>query len=130
MYWQNQNLHPSLDTILFCVQTKRYPLHIGNLSYYNANSGYDLTKPYSEKTAELIDLEVRRIVDEVTEKTRKLLKDNWEGLEKLAEQLIEKEVIMAEDIEAIFGPKAGRHGEDRLKDEPVEETVNQDEQSS
>ena len=103
---------------------------VGNLSYYNANSGYDLTKPYSEKTAELIDLEVRRIVDEVTEKTRKLLKDNWEGLEKLAEQLIEKEVIMAEDIEAIFGPKAGRHGEDRLKDEPVEETVNQDEQSS
>lgn len=103
---------------------------VGNLSYYNANSGYDLTKPYSEKTAELIDLEVRRIVDEVTEKTRKLLKDNWEGLEKLAEQLIEKEVIMAEDIEAIFGPKAGRHGEDRLKDEPVEETANQDEQSS
>ena len=103
---------------------------VGNLSYYNANSGYDLTKPYSEKTAELIDLEVRRIVDEVTEKTRKLLKDNWEGLEKLAEQLIEKEVIMAEDIEAIFGPKAGRHGEDRLKDEPVEETVKQDEQSS
>ena len=50
----------------------------------------------------------------MTERTRKLLLENWEGLEKLAQQLITKEVIMAEDIEAIFGPKAGKHGEERL----------------
>ena len=50
----------------------------------------------------------------VSERTRKLLLENWEGLDKLAQQLITKEVIMAEDIEAIFGPKAGKHGEERL----------------
>ena len=48
------------------------------------------------------------------ERTRKLLLENWDGLDKLARQLITKEVIMAEDIEAIFGPKAGKHGEERL----------------
>ena len=88
---------------------------VGNLSYYNAQGGYDLTKPYSEKTAQLIDEEARSIVDEVTARTRKLLEANWSGVVKLAEMLIEKEVIMADDIEAIFGPKAGKHGEERLK---------------
>ena len=87
---------------------------LGNVSFYNASDGYDLTKPYSEKTAELIDSEAKAIIDEVTSKTKALLKENWEGLTKLAELLIEKEVIMAEDIEAIFGPKAGKHGEERL----------------
>ena len=90
---------------------------VGNLSYYDSTgaSGYELTKPYSEKTAELIDSEARKLVDEVTARTRKILLDNWGGLEHLAEMLIEKEVIMSDDIEAIFGPKAGKHGEDRLK---------------
>ena len=88
---------------------------VGNLSYYNAQGGYDLTKPYSEKTAQLIDEEARSIIDEVTARTRKLLEANWSGVVKLAEMLIEKEVIMADDIGAIFGPKAGKHGEERLK---------------
>ena len=44
-----------------------------------------------------------------------MLTDNWDGLSQLAGLLIEKEVIMAEDIERIFGPKAGKHGEERLK---------------
>ena len=91
---------------------------VGNLSYYDSTggSGYELTKPYSEKTAELIDSEARAIIDSVTERTRKLLTENWEGLDRLARMLIEKEVIMSDDIEAIFGPKAGKHGEARLKD--------------
>jgi cell division protease FtsH len=89
---------------------------IGNLSFYDSSGGgYELTKPYSEKTAQLIDAEVKAIVDEVTTRTRKILTDNWDGLTKLAELLIEKEVIMADDIESIFGPKAGKHGEERLK---------------
>ena len=90
---------------------------IGNISFYDPQGGYEFTKPYSEKTAELIDAEVKAIVDEVTAKTRKILTDNWDGLTKLAELLIEKEVIMAEDIEELFGPKAGKHGEERLKKE-------------
>ena len=95
---------------------------IGNVSFYNASDGYDLTKPYSEKTAELIDSEAKALIDEVTERTRTLIKENWEGLEKLALTLIDKEVIMAEDIEAIFGPKAGKHGEERLSPDTSETT--------
>ncbi len=94
---------------------------VGNLSYYNAQGGYDLTKPYSEKTAQLIDEEAKSIVDEVTARTRKLLEANWSGVVRLAEMLIEKEVIMSDDIEAIFGPKAGKHGEERLKGDSGEE---------
>lgn len=96
---------------------------VGNLSYYDAEgAGYGFTKPYGEKTAELIDSEAKALIEEVTNRTRKLLKDNWEALDKLASLLIEKEVIMSDDIEALLGPKAGKHGEDRLKKEekPVE----------
>ena len=94
---------------------------VGNLSFYDpAGGGYELYKPYSEKTAELIDSEVKSIIDEITSRTRNLLQDNWEGLDKLARLLIDKEVIMSSDIEAIFGPKAGKHGEDRLAEETPE----------
>ena len=94
---------------------------VGNLSFYDAQGGYEFTKPYSEKTAELIDSEVRALVDDVTSRTRTLLTENWEGLEKLANILIDKEIIMSEDIEAIFGPKAGKHGEERLLPENQEQ---------
>ena len=95
---------------------------LGNISFYDAQGGYEFTKPYSEKTAELIDKEVKDLTDMVTERTRNLLKENWDGVVKLAELLIEKEVIMSSDIEAIFGPKAGKHGEERLAaDEPKAE---------
>ena len=90
---------------------------VGNLSYYNSNaSGYDLSKPYSEKTAELIDAEAKALTDEATRRAEQILNDNWKGVVELAEMLIDKEIIMAEDIERIFGPKAGKHGEERLKD--------------
>ena len=97
---------------------------VGNLSYYNSNaSGYDLSKPYSEKTAELIDAEAKALTDEATRRAEQILNDNWKGVVELAEMLIDKEIIMAEDIERIFGPKAGKHGEERLKgySEPKEE---------
>jgi cell division protease FtsH len=90
---------------------------VGNLSFYDATGSYEFTKPYSEKTAELIDSEVKSIVDDVTVRTRRILQDNWAGLTQLAEMLIDKEVIMADDIEKLFGPKAGKHGEDRLRKE-------------
>lgn len=106
---------------------------VGNISYYDSTGarGYDLTKPYSEKTAELIDSEIKAIVDEVTERTTKLLKDNWESLDKLAKLLIEKEVIMQEDLKEILGPKAGKHGEERLapvQPEPAEAPAEAEEQ--
>ena len=80
---------------------------VGELSFYDSTGarGYDFSKPYSEKTAELMDKEVKKLVDEVHAKTTKILKDNIEGFNKVAALLLEKEVIFSEDIESILGPK-------------------------
>ena len=92
---------------------------IGNLSFYDSTGarGYDLTKPYSEKTAELIDREVKELIESIHDKTKKLLTDNFDGFSQLAELLLEKEVIFADDLEKIFGPRAGAApGEETPKD--------------
>ena len=83
---------------------------VGNLSFYDSTGarGYDLTKPYSEKTAELIDKEVKELIEMIHDKTQKLLQDNFEGFTALAALLLEKEVIFAEDLERIFGPRAAK----------------------
>jgi len=80
---------------------------IGNLSYYDSTgqSDYTFTKPYSEKTAELIDKEVKEIVEEAYEKAYNILKEHKEELKKLAELLLEEEIIFAEDLEKILGKK-------------------------
>ena len=80
---------------------------VGELSFYDSTGarGYDLTKPYSEKTAELMDQEVKELVAEVHERTRRILTENMEGFVRMAKLLLEKEVIFAEDIENILGPK-------------------------
>ena len=79
----------------------------GELSFYDSTGsrGYDLTKPYSEKTAEVMDQEVRALVDEVHDRTLKILTENKEGFVRMAKMLLEKEVIFADDIEKILGPK-------------------------
>jgi AFG3 family protein len=80
---------------------------VGNISFYDSNgqSDFSFTKPYSEKTAELIDKEVNKIVEEQYERAKYVLSNNLEGLKKLAEQLLEKEVIFSEDLEKIFGKR-------------------------
>jgi cell division protease FtsH len=82
---------------------------IGNISFYDSSdsSGFTMNKPYSEKTAELIDKEAKQIVDESYKMAIKILEENIEGFTKLAEQLLEKEVIFAEDLEKIFGKREG-----------------------
>ena len=82
---------------------------VGTLSFYDSTGsrGYDLTKPYSEKTAELIDKEVKELIGMIHDRTESILKDNFEGFTRLAELLLEKEVIFAEDLEKIFGPRVG-----------------------
>ena len=82
---------------------------VGNMSYYDSTGarGYDLTKPYSEKTAELIDNEVKELVQMIHDKTLAILTDNREGFMQLAALLLEKEVIFADDLERIFGPRVG-----------------------
>ena len=80
---------------------------VGQLSFYDSTGtrGYEMIKPYSEKTAELMDSEVKALVGEVHKRTLKILTDHREAFEKVAEMLLDKEVIFAEDIEAILGPK-------------------------
>jgi cell division protease FtsH len=78
-----------------------------NLSYYDSTGRYDMgiTKPYSEKTAEVIDGETSAIIAEQMARAKKILKENAEGHNKLAQMLIEKEVITSDDVEAILGPR-------------------------
>ena len=87
-----------------------------NMSYYDSsgNSDYGFTKPYSEKTAELIDSEAKGIVAEEYERAKKILRENAEGHNKLAELLIEREVIFAEDLETIFGKRPWTSRQDEL----------------
>ena len=75
-----------------------------NLCYYN-NEEYSFNRPYSEKTAELIDEEVKKMVNEQYERAKKILSEHQEGHNQLAQLLIDKEVIFAEDVERIFGKR-------------------------
>lgn len=75
-----------------------------NLCYYN-NDEYSFQRPYSEKTAELIDEEVKRMVNEQYERAKQILSEHKEQHNELAQLLIDKEVIFAEDIERIFGKR-------------------------
>ena len=99
-----------------------------NLSYYDSTGRYDMgiTKPYSEKTAEVIDSETSAIIAEQMARAKKILLENAEGHNKLAEMLIEKEVITSEDVASVLGPRPWTSREDeiieaneamRLKDE-------------
>jgi cell division protease FtsH len=80
---------------------------IGNISYYDSSgqSEYSFSKPFSEQTAQIIDQEIHKMVEESYEKAKKLLSDNREKLNKLAEILLQKEVIFREDLEKIFGKR-------------------------
>ena len=99
---------------------------VGNLSYYDSTGSRDMafSKPYSEKTAELIDDEVKRLIDEAHATALKVLTENREGFEKLAQLLLEREVVFSEDLEAIFGPRKGGVDPNRMlrDDAPVAET--------
>lgn len=81
---------------------------IGNVSYYDSTGQqeYAFTKPYSEATAQTIDVEIRKIIDLAYERAKKILVDNKNKLEQLADILLKKEVIFREDLEAIFGKRA------------------------
>jgi len=88
---------------------------IGNLSYYDSSgqSEYSFNKPYSEKTAEEIDNQMRILVESAYQRAKNILQDNKEKLDLLATLLVDKEVIFAEDLENIFGKRAfekeGKH---------------------
>ena len=80
---------------------------LGNISYYDSSgqNDYGFTKPFSEKTAEKIDAEVKRIVEEAYQRAKTLLVDHRDQLDQLAGQLFEKEVLFREDLERIYGKR-------------------------
>lgn len=80
---------------------------IGNLTYYDSSgqSEYSFQKPYSEKTSEIIDKEIKDIIETQYQRAIKILKDNSDKLDELADLLFEKEVIFKDDMEKIFGKR-------------------------
>ena len=96
---------------------------LGNISFYDSSGRDSFTKPYSESTAKLIDDEVSKLIDDCYKKTLALLKKHKVKLTKLAELLLEKEVIFKEDLLKIFGP---RPWDTEEKDEPEQLDNNND----
>lgn len=79
---------------------------VGHVSFYDSqDSGYNFNKPYSEKTAELIDAEAKELINKAHEKAIEILNANMNGFTELAELLLNREVIFSEDMERIFGPR-------------------------
>ncbi len=77
-----------------------------NLNYYDSTGQeWGFTKPYSEETARLIDQEVQHLINEQYERAKKILSDNAQGHNQLANVLLEREVIYSEDVEHIFGKR-------------------------
>ena len=84
---------------------------VGHISFYDSQDGYGFSKPYSEKTAELIDKEAKELVDAAHKTAHEVLEANLDGLTRLANLLLEREVIFTEDMENIFGPRKPKDGE-------------------
>ena len=89
---------------------------VGTVSYFDSTGsrGYELSKPYSEKTAELIDEEVKSLINRIHDRTYAILMENKDKFLELAALLLEKEVIFADDMERIFGPRAGHKSEEEV----------------
>jgi len=78
---------------------------VGNVSFYDPQQENAFTKPYSEETSKIIDEEVRKLIDEAYERTKALLREKKPQVERLAEALLEKEVLFQSDVEALIGKR-------------------------
>lgn len=90
---------------------------IGNITYYDQNGQETFTKPYSEKTAELIDQEIKNIIETQYQRAINLLEEKKDKLTLLAERLIEREVIFKDDLEEIFGSNQFNEEQDIISEE-------------
>ncbi|NJB35969.1 ATP-dependent zinc metalloprotease FtsH [Croceivirga sp. JEA036] len=100
---------------------------LGNITYYDSSgqNEYGFSKPYSEETAQKIDTEISKIIEEQYQRAIKLLIDNKDKLTELAERLLEKEVIFKDDLEKIFGKRPFDKNENNDSNTPTEETINE-----
>lgn len=102
---------------------------IGNISYYDSSGNeYGFTKPYSEVTAETIDKEISKIIESQYKRAVQILSDNKDKLTRLANKLLEKEVIFKEDLEEIFGKR--KFDEETFSEEIDEESLKENDQNS
>ena len=99
---------------------------IGNISFYDSTGqqDYSFTKPFSEKTAEVIDKEVSKLAEQAYQEAITILSEHRDGLTQLANKLIEKEVIFGEDLEHIFGKRPW--DEDKDKSNAVADNTSQE----
>ena len=100
---------------------------IGNVSYYDSSgqNEYGFSKPYSEQTAQVIDREIKTMIEGQYERAKEILRDNRDKLDLLAQKLIEKEVIFKEDLENIFGPRPFESEQEEIEIKPeIEEVEN------
>lgn len=107
---------------------------LGNITYYDSQNNNDMgfTKPYSERTAQLIDEEISKIIENQYERAKALLTENKEKLIQLAEMLLEKEVIFKENLEEIFGKRQWKSRDEVLHDEnhPAEDAKAEGEEAA
>lgn len=107
---------------------------LGNITYYDSQNGNDMgfTKPYSERTAQIIDEEISKIIENQYLRAKELLTGNQEKLIELAELLLEKEVIFKENLEEIFGKRRWKSRDEVLHEEnhPEEEVINKNSEAS
>ena len=78
---------------------------VGNVSFYDPHQDQTFTKPYSEETSKIIDEEVRKLIDVAYDRTKELLTQKKGDVEKLAEALLEREVLFQSDVESLIGPR-------------------------
>jgi len=105
---------------------------LGHVSFYDPKAEFGFTKPYSEKTAEVIDEEVRKIIDHCYTRSKQLLTEHYDDFEKIANALLEKEILFKSDIEEIIGKRPFEEKEhhtdlhllsEQKQDENTDETV-------
>ena len=96
---------------------------IGNISFYDPQQETTFTKPYSDETAKMIDQEVRKLIDDAYEKTKSLLREKKGDVEKLANALLEKEVLFQSDVEVLIGKRPFEEKKPLTDDLPIAEVV-------
>ena len=104
---------------------------VGNLTYHDSSgqSEYNFTKPYSEKTSELIDKEISNLIEEQYQRAIRLLEENKDKLTQLAEILLEKEVIFKDNLEEIFGKRPFKSRDEIMSGNSQERAVTVDEET-
>lgn len=100
---------------------------VGNVSFHDPNNEYGFTKPYSDKTAEMIDIEVRNLIDSCYQKTKQLLLDKRPKLEELSQILLKREILFQHDLEEILGKRPHEAGASEPEILPLAEEKKLDE---